>query len=216
MRITDGNMNTIYEEDMEQGKIEFSNSEKIVMTAFIDWLQSMDDSNKKEKDAKAQASRVIAIKRTIEEASASGSEEKIDDIRVVLDTKAVCTEWLDQFIKKRRPGTVKTYLHSLLSFVKFLTCVDSLIDIKEKDLNAMRIKIQHWLKSLRMPLNKRKWEKKEEHTRNLAKLDDFVKVDEAMCLQEAVWALDRFPSLSSFILMSEYMLVRNLLISTVY
>ena len=102
------------------------------------------------------------FKRTIEEASASGSEEKLDDIRVVLDTKAVCTEWLGQFTKKRRPGTVKTYLHSLLSLVKFLTCADSLIDIKEKDFNAMRTKIQHWLKSLRMPLNQRKWEKKEE------------------------------------------------------
>ena len=55
-------MNTIDEEDLEQGKIEFLNSEEIVMIAFIDWLQSMDGSDMKEKDAKAQASHVIAIK----------------------------------------------------------------------------------------------------------------------------------------------------------
>ena len=185
------------------------------MSAFVEWLQSKDGSNKKEKDAKSQASNVIKIKRTIEEASECGSKDKSDDIRILLDRKAVCTVWLDDFMKKRKPGTVNTYLHSLLSFVKFLTCVDSLLDVEVKALNAMLTKIQHWLKSLRRPLNERKWEKKEEDARKLAKPDDFIKFDEATCVQEAVLVLERFLASMSTISMSEYTLVRNFLISTV-
>ena len=132
-----------------------------------------------------------------------------------LDTKAVCGLWLDGFMHKRKPGTVKTYLHSLLSFVKFLTCVDSLVDVEEKNLSAMQTKIQHWLKSLRRPLNERKWEKKEEDARKLAKPEDFINFDEATCVQEAVRVLDRFSASTSTISMSEYTLVRNFLISTV-
>ena len=39
-------------EDLGQRKIEFSNSKELVMTAFIKWLQLIDGSNNKEKDAK--------------------------------------------------------------------------------------------------------------------------------------------------------------------
>ena len=67
------------EEDLTQTSVEFSSTETVVMSAFIDWLQSIDGSHKREKDVKAQARHVVVIKRTIEEASADGS----DDIRSV-------------------------------------------------------------------------------------------------------------------------------------
>ncbi len=50
------------EEDLMQTTVEFSNTETFVMPAFIDWLQSIDGSHKEEKDAKAQARRVVSIK----------------------------------------------------------------------------------------------------------------------------------------------------------
>eukprot|EP00112_Aurelia_sp_Birch-Aquarium-sp1_P021504 Seg5812.1 transcript_id=Seg5812.1/GoldUCD/mRNA.D3Y31 product="hypothetical protein" protein_id=Seg5812.1/GoldUCD/D3Y31 len=48
------------EEDLKQTTVEFSNTEQFVIPAFIQWLQSIDGSKKKEKDAKAQARHVVS------------------------------------------------------------------------------------------------------------------------------------------------------------
>ena len=184
---------------------EVSNSD--VLNRFGRWLKSLDGGSKNNKLAQMHVSQVSSISKTT-----VGDEGKIINIAALGQVR---DKWLDSFTTERRPGTVQSYLHSLLHFYKFLICEDVFgHSINQERLIKCINRVKFWIKSNRKKATLRKWEKQSEDACKLATDEDFRKFDSSEPVRRAIKIIASYTGSTRPIKKGEYTCARDYLLTS--
>ena len=95
------------------------------------------------------------------------------ELKKLFDRKVLRNKWLNHFELRRKAGTVKSYLHSLRLFYKFIICEEV-----EKDYVTecprMIVVMENWLTVYRRKSEKDRWQKDLDDFNSLLESKDFI------------------------------------------
>ena len=137
---------------------------------FEKWLASPDGSRKSEPNAIQCSRQVQLVLQYI-------NPEK-PSLKDLLCKRTLRDEWLSNFERERRPGTVKSYLGALKQFYVFLECeCPDRIDAPSTLLSAMSVQMTQLSKSNQKLVKDRFWEKRMEDLSKLRSPEQIQKFE---------------------------------------
>ena len=170
-------------------------------------LLGVDGGWRPERLAKQMVSQILVIHK-----KANGNS---DDIAELTNVKNIRDKWMSKMMVERRPGTVMAYLSSLQAFYKYAITDQVFVKrISQETLIECVNRVNHWQKSNRKVLSRRKWEKRIEDGQKLAKADDFIQFDSSEPVRAAIKMIASFTASSKAVKKYEYTLVRDYIITS--
>ncbi|XP_057304499.1 uncharacterized protein LOC130641636 [Hydractinia symbiolongicarpus] len=129
------------------------------------WLVSPDGKRKNKRAAKQHSRQVQLILKDTSQDSY--------ELSVLFDRMKIRNQWLLNFEKRRKAGTIKSYLHSLCHFYKYILC-DTPVLFKDfvKDCPSMIVIMENWIVEYRKKAKSDKWMK------DLEQLDQLITAEE--------------------------------------
>ena len=123
-----------------------------LLSQFSRWLVSPDGKSKNVCQAKQHVRQVEVILQD--------SSQHCFELEFLFNQKNIKEKWLLTFEQKRKPGTVKSYLHSLIFFYKVILCDESeecASFILKCD--SMIVAMESWLGIYRKQVQQTRWKK---------------------------------------------------------
>ena len=99
------------DDDLDEGETETPRSQQEMFKHFREWLQGADGGRKEEHVANQCSRQVEMVVEYI--------DRENRDVQNILSKRILRDKWLTPFEKKKRPGTIKSYLASLNHFYIF-------------------------------------------------------------------------------------------------
>ena len=175
-----------------------------MFTEFRHWMTSPDGKSKSLRQAKQHERQVLSILQ-----DASSKKFEMCDL---FDRNKVRDNWLLLFEVNRQAGTVKSYLHSLRFFYKFLMC-----EHKDHDFTGecprMIVVVENWISVYQRKEKKDRWKKDRRDIENLLTSSDFKALDESELVHYAKKTLENFkncqkePTLKQFTTIRDYIIM---------
>ena len=171
---------------------------------FRHWLVSPDGKRKPLRQSKQHERQVQAILQECSEGSF--------ELKKLFDRKVLRNKWLNHFELRRKAGTVKSYLHSLRLFYKFIICEEV-----EKDYISecprMIVVMENWLTVYRRKSKKDRWQKDLDDFNNLLESKDFIALDNSKLVTYCKKVLidlkrsDQTPTFKQFTSVRDYLMI---------
>ena len=136
-----------------------------LLSQFSRWLVSPDRKSKNTCQAKQHVRQVEVILQD--------SSQHSFELEFLFNQQSIRDKWLLTFEQKRKPGTVKSYLHSLIFFYKVILCDESEECARFiLKCNSMIAAMESWLGRYRKQVQHTRWKK------DLLQLTQLFKVSE--------------------------------------
>ena len=115
------------------------------------------------------------------------------DMSCLFDRKSIRDKWLISFEIKRKPGTVKSYIHSLRFFYKFIISDEPLECSKYKGkCSSLVIMCDNWITVYRKKSRKTRWRRDVEQLSQLFKASEIKTLDKSDLVQYCKKTLKTF------------------------
>ena len=152
---------------------------KKLLETFVQWLQSIDGGRRNPRSAKMYGATMSKIIHLLDP-----TEQKIS---YLLEKNQLREQWLIQSEKTLQPGTIKSELCTLRTFMTFLRIEKSTgLKVSEKAVTTIQQQIKEWLNALKKSLQERSWEKRVKDVENLITPDDIQKFDQSEAVEKAI------------------------------
>ena len=171
---------------------------------FLKWMRSVDGKSRSLRQAKQHSMHVEVIMKD----ASSGQF----DVECLFNRQLIRENWLQKIDKQRKPGTVKSYLYSLLHFYKFVLC-DKPREFSEQieKCSEMIVIIQNWISTYRKKCGKEHWTRELEELQKIITSEQIMKLDESVAVAAAKKILSKMwqtePTLKEFTLARDYIMM---------
>jgi len=148
------------------------NNESNFLKKFENWLKGPDGKSKPERQAKQHSRQTEIIIRD----ASNGSF----DVNALFDRQMLRENWLLKLESSRAPGTVKSYLYSLVFFYKYIQC-DAPQELVQylNQCSKMIVIVQNWISVYRKKLRGSHWKKELEQLDQLLTSEEIKKLDDS-------------------------------------
>ena len=171
---------------------------------FRHWLVTPDGKRKPLRQSKQHERQVQAILQECTEGSF--------ELKKLFDRKLLRNKSLNHFELHRKAGTVKSYLHSLRLFYKFIICEEV-----EKDCvteyPSMIVVMENWLTVYRRKSKKDRWQKDLDDFNSLLESKDFIALGNSKLVTYCKKVLidlkssDQTPTFKQFTSVRDYLMI---------
>ena len=180
-----------------------------ILNNFEKWLTSIDGGRKDVRVAKGYAGYIFKIVCRL--------SPTYQEIFYLFDKIRLRNKWLKYMEEKRQPGTIMAYLIALALFMRYIDIEKpSGLEMYQEQTSVIINQVRQWKKSLRGPLNNRRWQKQKEDLEKLITPADVQRFDKSKATQEAISILSahiknnpsQLPSKTNYCLVRDHLLTR--------
>ena len=172
---------------------------------FENWLKGPDGGQKDDKSSRLCRRQVQLVLQFIDGEHA--------DLQNILHKRLLRDKWLTVFDKKRKPGTVRSYLGGLQQFYIFLKCEAVDVGVPPETLTSLSEQMKLWSKSYRKLGKERFWEKRMEDLDNIITPEQVSQYEVSDVARSAVKLLGDYDDQSGVLDQPGYILVRDYLLT---
>ena len=180
-----------------------------ILSNFKNWLMGPDGGRKDDKVASQCKRQVQLVAEFINPESPS--------INSLMSKNVLRDDWLTNFEKLKKPGTLKSYLGTLNQFYIYVQseCSDILptLDVTQAELVSLSNQVKLWARSYRKSIQDRFWEKRVEDLSNRKTPEQIRKFETSETTRNAVKLLGEFSEKEQVLTQAEYTNVRDYLLT---
>ena len=176
-----------------------------ILESFVQWSCGPDGSYKPLRTAKDRKNTVVAILKHDDSTTTLSFGKLLD--------KYFLESWVNKCHEKgMQPGTIRTYLNSVISFYDFCEVTHNKV-IEVSEVGRMRTIIRKWMSALHKQIAERSYEKQLEDLDKLPTATELTTYDNSNAVKEAVKLLKQALVKKMDVTRKEFCLMRNYLIT---
>ena len=164
---------------------------EFIMEEFGKWMESADGGKKKVDGVEQQIKQALKVIHYV--------DPKHADVSAVMNRNDVRNKWLTPFQnelmkdgKKRKPGTIRSYLNSLRLLTEFLEISKIDSRLKSDDIRAIQTQAKAWCRGMRKESKKREYVKIYEDHDRITTPDEVKEFENSTVCREAVGIIGKF------------------------